>query len=350
VKKAGTGAEEKDEGDACLVLLDSQHLKASLEKVIPMQKVSEHQDSYLKWDPDFEDDDTLRVSVSFRTCESSGPKFFIAEQALDACVKDVESGLAKIKEELAKVNKPLLEDASKSAMTWNSDMKEIEKVFKQQMELLVAVGSDLEYKDKLEALNGKLAALKEEEEVCTGKGCAVEELNAKEQEMRSTLKKLLVMQTTGGAKGGEEDKTREQQEKPTENKPEEPLAVPKPSVEAKDVLTHHAALVCHLRSLMEQCQRVEALSCTLCSIREGLEQYMALAQKWIADQEKKHDEFVAQEKDLIAKCKEAERRNQVLRGDDAVLKTLTAEEVSKFTDFVMEAVGQVAVAKYLTKK
>jgi len=226
-------------------------------------------------------------------------------------------------------------------------MKELEKVFKQQMDLLAAVGSDLEYKDKMEALNRKLAALKEEEEACTGKGCAVEELNAKEQEMRSTLKKLLVMQ--GGAKPGE-DKTKEQKEAPAKRKPEKPLELQKPSVAPSELMTRNAALVCNLCSLVEQCQRVEALSSKLCSIREGLEKYMTLVQQWIAEQEKKHEEFVKQEQELQAKCQEAERRNKVLRGDDEVLKTLSAEEVAKFTDFVMEAVGQVAVAKYLTKK
>jgi len=188
--------------------------------------------------------------------------------------------------------------------------------------------------------------LKEEEELCTGKGLAVEELNAKEQEMRSTLKKLLLLQTTGSEGAPKKKENKSENEKPKAADSDKPLEIPKPSVSAEDVAAHCNTLVSRIYGLVEQCERVGALSSTLCDIRNGLEQYMKQVQQWIGEQWKKHDEFVEKEKDLRAKCEEAERKNQILRGDDDALKGLSAEEVTKYTDYVMEAVGQVAVAKY----
>jgi len=325
-------------------------MKVSLDRVVPIQKVIEQKNEYLRWDPDFEDDDTLRIRVLFHTCGPSGPKSFVAKQTMDSCMKNVESGVEKIREALAEVNKPLLEDFNQSALSWNTNMKELEEAFKQQMDTLAALGSELEYKDRFDTLNRKLAALKEEEELLAGKGCPVEELNAKEQEMRSTLKKLLLLQTTGceGNTPPPDQKVAE------EGKPsislEPPKEVPKPSVSVDEVMARNRALVCKIRELVEHCERVGALSYTLCGIRDGLEKYMQQVQQWITEQSKKHEEFVTQEKDLVAKCNDAERKNKVLRGDDGVMKTLTMDEVTRYIDFVMEAVGQVAVAKYLTKK
>jgi len=344
------GEAEKDEGDACVAVLDALHLKVPLDKIVSMQKVIDQNESYLRWDPDYEDDDTLQIRVVFRTCEPSGPKTFVAKQTMDLCLKNVETETAAIKESLAKIEKPLMEDVGQAAACWNTSLKEIEEEFKKQMELLASLGSELEYKDKFDNLDRKLASLKEEEEVCTGKGLPVEELLAKEQEMRSTLKKLLLMQTTGC-----EGNTPNTEAKPSEEKPAvkaEPAqrAITDPSVSVSEVMTRHARLMAAIHSLVEQCERVGALSSTLCTIREGLDHYMKQVEQWISEQTQKHEEFVAKEKELEDKCKEAERKNQILRGDDAVLKTLTMEEVTKYVDFVMEAVGQVAVAKYLTKK
>jgi len=341
--------QEENEGDACVTVLDAEHMKVSLDRVISTQKVIEQKDQYLKWNPDFEDDDTLRIRVLFRTCAPSGPKTFIAKQTMDACLKGVEGGMDKVKETLALINKPLLADSHLAAVSWDLGMKQLEEVFKKQSDILSSLGSELEHQDRIDFLNRKLASLKEEEEVCAGKGCPVEELNAKEQGMRSTLKKLLLLQTTG-CEGNTPAKEASKEEKTVSTTAEPVGDVPKPSVTADEVMTRNTSLITSVYSLIEQCERVGALSDTLCKIHDGLEHYMTQMAEWITEQTKKYEEFVAKEKELEAQCQEAERKNQILRGDEGVLKTLTMDEVTRYVDFVMEAVGQVAVAKYLTKK
>jgi len=340
--------ENKEDTDARIAVLDSLHMKVTLDNVISVQKVIEQKNDYLKWDSTFDDDDTLRVRVLFRTCGPSGPKTFVSKQAMDVCMKNVETGIAAVKQALTEADKPLLDNVSQSAVSWDASMRELEEAFKKQMDLLATLGSELEYQDKFDTLNRKLAALKEEEEVCTGKGLPVEELNAKEQEMRSTLKKLLLMQTTGCENNNPVDEVNGTEEKKPQES--EPIVIPKSSISVDDVLSRHSLLLANVHGLVEQCERVCALSNTLCHIRSELEQYMKQVEQWIAEQTKKHEEFVVKEKELEAKCKEAERKNKILRGEDAVLKTLTMDEVTRYVDFVMEAVGQVAVAKYLTKK
>ena len=96
------------------------------------------------------------------------PKTFVAKQTMDLCLKNVETETAAIKESLAKIEKPLMEDVGQAAACWNTSLKEIEEEFKKQMELLASLGSELDYKDKFDNLDRKLASLKEEEEVCTG--------------------------------------------------------------------------------------------------------------------------------------------------------------------------------------
>jgi len=341
--------ENADDGDSCIVLLDAQHMKVPLAKVISVQGVVEHKDDYLKWNPHFDDDDTLRVRVLLRTCGASGPKSFVVKKSMDACLRDVEAGIQSIKKALSEANKPQLVDVSDAAASWNTCMKQLEEAFKKQMDALASLGSELEYQDRLDNLNRELAALKEEEEACAGKGCPAEDLNAKEQEMRSTLKKLLLMQTTG-CEGNTPPKDDSPADKPKVSQSGTKQQTIKPSVSADSVMTRSICLMNTLQSLVEQSEKVGALSSALCKIYDGLVKYMSDVEQWMAEQTKKHDEFVAQEKDLEAKCKEAQRKNQVLRGDESVLKTLTMEEVTQYIDFVMEAVGQVAVAKYLTKK
>jgi len=343
--------EKKDnEGDACIAVLDAQHLKAPLDKVISMQKVIEQKEEYLRWDRDFDDDDTLRIRVLFRTCEPSGPKTFVAKETMDKCLKDVEGGLSAIRDTLATIDKPQLVDAVQAATSWKSCMNQLEEAFKMQMDILASLGSELEYQDRIDVLNRKLAALKEEEEVCAGKGCPAEELNAKEQEMRSTLKRLMLMQTTGCEGNTKPDAGKDGEKKNKEELPQPPKELPKPSVSAEEVMRRNSALVESLYTVVEQCERVGALSNTLCQIRDGLVHYIAQVEQWITEQTQKHEEFVQKEKELEDQCKEAQRKNQILRGDDAVLKTLTMEEVTKYVDYVMDAVGQVAVQKYLTKE
>jgi len=172
--------------------------------------------------------------------------------------------------------------------------------------------------------------------------------------MRSTLKKLLTRQIPG--EGGKE-KTPEEgaaKETPKEDEKEDlelkPVEVPKSSVKIEELMAHFVTLVEKTRSLVAFSQRAIVLSENLGEIRVGIERYMADVQHYISEKETERAEFVEKEKALKAKCKETERECKILRGDDELLNSLSPEEVTKYVDFVMEAVGQVAVAKYLTHK
>jgi len=335
----------KDDSYASIAVLNSKQLSIPLGEVISCNKLIEHKDKYLNWNSD---DDTLRVSVMFRTCRSSGPKVSVDEEALTVCLKDVENDVKGLAAALEESLKPLVESVNKSSGDWNQGLKELEAAFKKQMEVLTLLGTTFDHKDKIEYLDRKLVAMNEQKDMCIGKGLPVEDLNAKELEMRSTLKKLLLIQTTGATPAAEEKVEDE------EDKKELPktvvVDVPKCQVEAAQVAQHNCAVMEGLHSLLIQCQRAGAMSRALSVIRSGMERYMVDVQKCLTEQESQRTEFMEKEKTLRAQVKEAERECRILRGDDDLLKCLPPEEVTKYVDFVMEAVGQVAVAKYLTKK
>jgi len=340
----------KDDSDAYISMLNAKQLIVPLGKVIARKTLTDRKEDYLSWDPECPDDDTLRVNVVFRTCGPSGPKNFVNEQLIDMCLKDVEIGVKGITDALKDGLQELVAPVDKLSGEWNTSMKEMDEAFKKQLDVLAKLGTVFDHKDQLDLLNRRLAALNEEKDSCTGKGLPVEDLNAKELEMRSTLKKLLLIQTTG-AKPVEAPKNEEDCESNENAEPDTlSVEVPKSSVDSSEMLDNFVALLDKLRTLLAQCERAGALSRTLCGFREGMEKYMADVQKCIADESNERAELVQKEKSLNAQLKEVARECKILRGDDSLLNSLSPEEVTKYVDFVMEAVGQVAVAKYLTKQ
>jgi len=343
----------KDDSDACIAVLNAKQMTVTLNKVVAIKTLTERKDDYLNWDPECTDDDTLRLNVMFRTCRPSGPKAYIDELIVDMCLKDVQSGIEALNETVQESLKSLVEPVYSSSRQWNLGMKELEEAYKNQMDALKAFGTVFDHKDKIELLNRKLKAMNEEKDSCMGKGLPVEDLNAKELEMRSTLKKLLLLQTTGG-NAGNKDKSKEEKVASDENDNEgaEPqnVEVPKWAIDSSEILGHHVALLDKLHILTAQCERTGALTRTLCGFRTEMEKYIGDVQKCISDEATEREELVKKEKSLETEFKDANRECQILRGDNSLLNTLSPEEVTKYVDFVMEAVGQVAVAKYLTKK
>jgi len=116
------------------------------------------------------------------------------------------------------------------------------------------------------------------------------------------------------------------------------------------MLAQNIALVNKLQALISCCERTEAMSRAIAGIRERMVRYMADVQQCITEQEKLRAEFVEKKKSLEKQCKDTEYQCKILRGDEALMNSLSPEEVTKQVDFVMEAIGQLAVAKYLTKQ
>ena len=371
--------------DACLAVLDATHSEVALDRLVRVRDLVPADDE--------DDDGVLTVTVVLATCSAGAPTAFAEARLVAAATAAVAKGADGVQthtesRDSAEGVAPLAEALCGAGRALCAGVAGLERALARETEALARTGTSLDSAERLEGLRRRLAALCAERERCVGRGCTAEELDAREHALRALLKKLMCLQAAKSSEGekesgvGDSDDTHpvsdcggdagcDSREFVDDDSGDISLVVVEnmsannesnggssndhddcgSAGDATEVAAQCEALAGRLCALGAECRRVGAVAGVLGDARARLARLVTAMPGVVAAERAQRAACAQTEQALAAQCAAVERECRLLRGDDAVLgEALAPEHVSACVDFIVEAVGQMAVAKYLTKK
>ena len=377
--------QEEEQEDTCIAVLDAGH------REIVLDRLARVRDIVPEGADDDDDGSVLAVRAVLATCgaaaaEAAAPVAFAAGRVVAGATAALRAGIAAVQDQTrgssgggsssAEGVVPLAGAVHGAGSALCAGVAALERVLARQTAALGRLGTSLDSAERLECLQRRLAALQAERARCLGRSSTAAELDARERSMRAVLKRLLLLQANRAGAGDavhngddatslvpenqstcesatakkvedkDEDEAKEK-EKEEEEEEEEGAAAEQA---AREAVAQCEVLAARLDALGAECRRVGALAGVLGEARGQLVQLVRAMPGVVAAERAQRAAGAQTERALAEQCAAVERECRLLRGDDTVLDGLTPEHVSACVDFIVEAVGQMAVAKYLTQK
>lgn len=386
--------EEENEEDTCIAVLEAEHCEVVLDRLVRVRDLVPEGD-------DEDDGSVLAVRAVLATCGAGAPEAFAGARVVAGATAAVRSGLAAVQAQTSSDSTegvvPLVGAVDGTGGALCAGVAALERALARQTAALGRLGTSLDSDERLECLRRRRAALQAEKARCLGGSCTAAELDARESRMRAVLKKLMLLQAhkpSGTLTGGDasecccaaENNTRCSHDGDGDANDDEDSAgsgigrialvsenkstdtkcgngngngsnssecegeCEANAVDAAEVARQCDVLADRLCALGAECRRVGAAAAVLGAARAQLEQLVQAMPGVVAAERAQREACAQTERALAEECAAVERECRLLRGDDTVLEALTPEHVSACVDFIVEAVGQMAVAKYLTQK